>query len=56
MKKIVPIILAAATLSGCGFEVVDPGYRGIETRLGKVVGEPLPEGLHFYKTCFNQVS
>lgn len=35
-------------LSGCGFEVVDTGYRGVETNFGKVVGEPLPEGLHFY--------
>lgn len=40
--------LIALSLTACGFEVVDPGHRGIETNLGKVVGEPLPEGLHFY--------
>lgn len=47
MKKIA-LALIAINLTACGFEVVDPGYRGIETNLGKVVGEPLPEGLHFY--------
>lgn len=47
MKKIL-LIISTLTLTGCGFEVVDPGHRGIETNLGKVVGEPLPEGLHFY--------
>lgn len=40
--------LTILLLTACGFEIVDPGYRGIETNLGKVVGEPLPEGLHFY--------
>lgn len=35
-------------MSACGFEVVDTGRRGIETRFGAVQGEPLPEGLHFY--------
>ena len=42
------LVVAALTLTGCGFEIVDTGYRGIETRFGEVVGEPLPEGLHFY--------
>ena len=48
MKKLITLIVAALALSSCGFEIVDPGYRGIETNLGKVVGEPLPEGLHWY--------
>lgn len=47
MKK-VSILLVGLMLTGCGFEIVDPGHRGIETNLGKVVGEPLAEGLHFY--------
>lgn len=38
----------ALSLSACGFEVVDTGNRGIETRFGEVIGEPLPEGMHFY--------
>lgn len=47
MKKLI-LIAACSSMFGCGFEVVDPGHRGIETNLGKVIGEPLPEGLHFY--------
>lgn len=46
MKVILTLVVMF--LTSCGFEVVDPGHRGIETNLGKVVGEPLPEGLHFY--------
>ena len=46
--KYLLLIVTAIYLTGCGFEIVDPGFRGIETSLGKVVGEPLPEGLHFY--------
>lgn len=53
--KIILIITAILTLSSCGFEVVDPGYRGIETNLGKVVGEPLAEGLHFYNPFTSDV-
>lgn len=41
-------MIAAVTLSGCGMEIVDTGYRGIQTRFGEVIGEPLPEGLYFY--------
>jgi prohibitin 2 len=48
MKKLLGMVLIALTMTGCGFEIVDTGYRGIETRFGEVVGEPLPEGLHFY--------
>lgn len=48
MKKLLLMVVTALTLTGCGFEVVDTGRRGIETRFGQVVGEPLAEGLHFY--------
>lgn len=48
MKKLLCMVLVALTLTGCGFEVVDTGFRGIETRYGAVVGKPLAEGLHFY--------
>lgn len=47
MKNIL-LVAMALSLSACGFEVVDTGYRGVQTRFGEVVGEPLPEGLHFY--------
>jgi regulator of protease activity HflC (stomatin/prohibitin superfamily) len=39
-------------LSGCGFEVVDEGYRGIYKYNGAVQGEPLSPGLHFYNPLF----
>lgn len=45
MKLVVGLLLA---LTGCGFEVVDTGNRGIKTEFGKVTGEPLVEGLYFY--------
>jgi prohibitin 2 len=35
-------------MTGCGMEQVDEGFRGIKTNFGKVEGEPLPPGLHFY--------
>ncbi len=35
-------------LSGCGFEVVDTGHRGLYVTFGKVTGEPVAEGLYFY--------
>ena len=47
MKNVI-LILIALSLSACGFEVVNTGYRGVKTRFGEVIGEPLPEGLHFY--------
>lgn len=40
--------LSGAFLSGCGFEIVDTGHRGVKVVLGEVVGDPLPEGLYFY--------
>lgn len=47
MKKL-SLTLMTLLLTSCGFEIVDPGYRGIKTNLGQVIGEPLSEGLHFY--------
>lgn len=47
MKQII-LILILSNLTACGMEIVDTGNRGIETHFGAVVGEPLPEGLHFY--------
>lgn len=50
------ILLAALlTLASCGFEVVDTGRRGIMTSMGQVVGEPLPEGLHFYNPMTSDI-
>lgn len=52
MRKIytLPALLALTVpLQGClGVKIVDTGYRGVETRFGQVVGDPLPEGMHVY--------
>ena len=51
MKKLIQIsvlLLMPAVLSGCGFEIVQTGYRGVMTRFGKVVGGTMDEGLHFF--------
>lgn len=55
MKKVLSVLLASVMLSACGFEVVDTGNRGIQVRLGEVVGEPLPEGLHFYNPITSDI-
>jgi len=46
MKRL--LLLLPLCLGACGFEIVDTGRRGVSVNLGKVVGEPLPEGMHFY--------
>lgn len=55
MKKIILLTITTLFLTGCGFEIVDTGYRGIQTRFGEVVGEPLPEGLHFYNPITSRI-
>lgn len=52
MKNVTMILAIAASLSGCGFEVVNEGYRGVYKYNGAVMGEPLPPGLHFYNPVF----
>lgn len=39
--------LATLILTGCGYHTVDTGTRGVKTRFGQVIGEPLTEGLYF---------
>ena len=55
MKQYIMLVVLPLFLTSCGFEIVDPGYRGIKTNLGQVVGEPLPEGLHFYNPFTSDV-
>lgn len=43
-------------LSACGFEIVDTGFRGVETNMGKVVSESLPEGLYFYNPLTSNIT
>lgn len=54
MKRILGLI-PMLFLGACGFEVVDTGHRGVETRFGKVVSESLPEGLHFYNPLTSNI-
>lgn len=48
MTKLSLPVAALLMTSACGFEIVDTGHRGVETRFGEVVGESLPEGFHTY--------
>lgn len=54
--KLLSIVTLLSLLTSCGFEVVDTGRRGIKTSMGKVIGEPLPEGLHFYNPFTEDVT
>lgn len=54
--KVVLGLLLLIVLTGCGMEQVDEGYRGIYTNFGKVVGEPLPPGLHFYNPISGSIT
>lgn len=45
---VIACVLVGLSLQACGVEQVDEGYRGIETKWGKVVGDPLKPGLYFY--------
>ncbi len=56
MKKMLLILSLNLLLTACGFEIVDTGYRGVETRLGAIQGEPLPEGLHFYNPFTSSIT
>lgn len=48
MKKLLILIPFLLSLTACGVDTVATGHRGIKTRYGEVIGEPLPEGLYFY--------
>lgn len=54
MKKAIFFMLSIG-FYGCGFEVVDVGNRGIRIELGKVIGDPLTEGLYFYNPFTSQI-
>ena len=50
------LMVCMVLLQACGFEVVDTGYRGVETRFGKVTGDTLDEGLHFYNPFTSDIT
>lgn len=49
------VVAAFALLTGCGWQTVDTGHRGVETHFGKVVSESLPEGLYWYNPFTSDV-
>jgi len=49
------IVIAVASVAGCGIAIVDTGQRGIKTRFGEVVSESLPEGLYFYNPLTSNI-
>lgn len=55
MKKLLLMLIAASSLTACGIEQVDEGFRGIKTVWGKVDGEPLTPGLYFYNPVSSSV-
>lgn len=46
--RVIFLLALSSLLNGCGCTQVDEGSRGIETYFGKMVGEPLAPGLHWY--------
>lgn len=49
------LVLMALALSGCGFEIVDTGNRGLKVTFGEIVSEPLPEDIYFYNPLTSDV-
>jgi regulator of protease activity HflC (stomatin/prohibitin superfamily) len=48
LSTILTILTLSSFLTGCGFEIVDTGRRGLKVEFGKVTSEPLPEDIYFY--------
>lgn len=53
--KFLILLTTLFIVTGCGIEQVDEGYRGIKRNWGKVVGEPLTPGLHFYNPISSDI-
>lgn len=53
--KLFAVMLLGLGLTGCGFEIVDTGHRGVKTTFGEVVSEPLPEGIYFYNPMTSDI-
>lgn len=53
--KTITIALISVLVSACGIEQVDEGFRGIETKWGKVIGDPLVPGIYFYNPIANDI-
>ncbi len=53
MRNIILVAMSLTFLSGCS--VIETGSRGLKVRFGKIVSEPLPEGLYFYNPITTKV-
>lgn len=53
--KFALLVLTSFVLSSCGVEQVDTGFRGVKTRFGSVVSDPLVEGLYFYNPITTRI-
>lgn len=54
LLSIILATLALSLLAAC--TQVDTGERGIKTRFGEIVGDPLPEGLYFYNALTTSIT
>ena len=50
------VFITALFMTSCGFEIVDTGFRGVETNFGKVIGGSLTEGLHWYNPFTSNIT
>lgn len=57
LAKAVFIGIAVIIIASVGmpFVMVDTGHRGIKVQFGEVIGEPLPEGVHWKKPFVEEV-
>lgn len=56
MIRLICLLVIATSLSACGLEQVDEGYRGLRKVWGKVEGEPLTPGIYFYNPISSSIS
>ena len=55
LRNLFAVLALGLSLTGCGFEIVDTGHRGVKTTFGEVVSEPLPEGIYFYNPMTSDI-
>lgn len=48
LRSVMSVLALSLMMTACGFEIVDTGNAGIQTRYGEVIGAPKPSGLYFY--------
>jgi regulator of protease activity HflC (stomatin/prohibitin superfamily) len=56
MKKTIIALAVSSMLTGCGFEIVDTGHRGVKTRFGEVIPPALTEGFYTYNPFTSDIT